>query len=129
MGYCEKFCEKYGDWLYLLFRALVGLMFFLHGWVKFAEEQAPTGLFLVAGIVELVVGAGVFLGFFTRGLAIVGGVQMLVAYFYVHASGGLSPLVNKGELALMYFAAFLVLNKLGAGIWSLERKLLKKEVF
>lgn len=129
MGYCEKFCGKYGDWLYLLFRVLVGLMFFLHGWMKLFGDSPVAGLFLVAGIIELIVGAGVFLGFFTRGLAIVGGVQMLVAYFYAHASGGLSPLVNKGELALMYFAAFLVLNKLGAGIWSLEKKLLKKEVF
>ena len=34
MGYCEKFCGKYGDYLYLLFRVLVGAMFALHGGQK-----------------------------------------------------------------------------------------------
>jgi putative oxidoreductase len=129
MGYCEKICGKYGEWLYLVFRVLVGLMFFLHGWGKIFGEQPATGIFMVAGIIELVVGAGVFLGFFTRGLATLGALMMLVAYFKVHISGGWNPLVNGGELAVMYFVSFLVLVKHGAQKWSLERKLLKKEKF
>lgn len=129
MGKLDSLATKGRPWFYLVFRVVVGLLFFLHGWTKFASETAPTGLFLVAGILELAVGAGVFLGFFVRGLALVGAVQMAVAYFIVHASKGVNPLVNQGELAVLFFVTFLVLVIYGAQKWSLEMKLLKKEVF
>jgi putative oxidoreductase len=129
MGKLSSLSESKGDWLYLIFRVLVGLLFFLHGWGKIFGEQPATGIFMVAGIIELIVGAGVFLGFYTKGLALVGAIQMLVAYFKVHIGNGLNPLVNGGELAVLFFVAFLVLVVYGAKKWSLERKLLKKETF
>ena len=130
MGYCNKFCSQYGDALFVIFRVLVGLMFFLHGYDKiFAKGMPVASLMGVAGVVELLVGLGVLLGLFTRLLALLGGIQMLIAYFKVHFSGGLSPLVNGGELSLLYLAAFLVLMHYGAGKWSLEKQLLKKETF
>ncbi|HLC81528.1 MAG TPA: DoxX family protein [Candidatus Nanoarchaeia archaeon] len=129
MGKLNKLSEKGGSWFYLLFRLLVGVLFFLHGLSKFGGGQAPGTLFLVAGVLELVIGAGVFLGLFTRGLALVGAVEMLVAYFIVHTKNGLNPLVNQGELAVLFFAAFLVLLTYGAQKWCLEQKLLNKEVF
>ena len=55
MGYCDKCVTKYGDYLYVVFRALIGVLFFMHGWSKFAGGMA-TGLFLVAAIVEVVAG-------------------------------------------------------------------------
>ena len=123
----EKLIGKGNAWFYLVFRLLVGLLFFMHGWMKFSGEQAPVGMFLAAGIIELVVGAGVFLGAFTRGLALIGAVEMLVAFFTAHVSQGWNPLANKGEPAVLFFAAFLVLAVYGAQKWSLERALLKKE--
>lgn len=128
MSVCKNYCEKYGDWGYLVFRVLVGLFFFLHGWQKFAGGNTE-GWFGVAGALEIVIGVFLVVGFFTRLGAVVGALEMLVAYFMVHASNGWNPLVNQGELALLFFAAFLVAAKLGNGSWSLEQQLLNKETF
>lgn len=128
MGYCDKCVAKYGDYLYLLFRALVGLLFFMHGWSKFAGGMAQ-GLFLAAAIIEVVAGAGIFFGLFTRALANISAVEMLVAFFMIHAKQGLNPLANEGEVAVLFFAAFLVLAVYGNKKWSVEQALLKKETF
>ena len=96
MGYCSKCIDKYGKGMYVLFRVLIGLMFFLHGWDKIVAKGMPIGsLFGVAGVIELVVGLGIFFGVWTRLAALGGAVQMLVAYIMKHASGGLSPLVTE----------------------------------
>ena len=129
MAVLDNLVNKAGPWFYLVFRLLVGLLFFMHGLVKFTGDQAPGGLFLVAGILELVIGAGVILGLFTRGLALVGAVEMLVAFLMVHAKNGLNPLANQGEPAVLFFAAFLVLMTYGAQKWCLEKTLMKKEMF
>lgn len=129
MGKLDPLITTGGPWFYLVFRLLVGLLFFLHGWTKFVGGTTPKGLFLVAGIVELAAGAGVFLGFFVRGLALLGAIQMAVAYFMVHLGQGLNPLANQGEPAVLFFAAFLVLIVYGAQKLCLEQKLLKKEMF
>ncbi len=129
MGKLEPLINQAGSAFYLIFRLLVGLLFFLHGWSKFSGQQAPMGLILVAGIIELAAGIGIFLGLLTRGLALIAAIQMIVAYFKVHVGQGWNPLVNGGELALMFLAAFLILLIYGAQKWSLETKLLKKELF
>jgi putative oxidoreductase len=107
----HKISEDYGDVLYVIFRGLIGVMFFMHGWGKiFAAQPAEMfSLFWFAGIIELVVGLTVTIGLFTQWTALLGALQMLVAYFMVHMPQGWNPLENKGELALLYFAAFLVL--------------------
>ena len=129
MAMLDKLNMTGGPWFYLVFRLLIGLLFFMHGVVKFTGDQAPGGLFLAAGILELIIGAGVFLGLFTRGLALVGAIEMVVAFFKVHAPNGLNPLANQGEPAVLFFAAFLVLIVYGAQKWCLEQMLLKKEMF
>lgn len=128
MGYCEKCVTEYGDYLYVVFRALIGVLFFMHGWVKFTGGMAQ-GLFLAAAIIEVVAGVGIFFGLFTRALATVSAVEMAVAFFMVHAPKGLNPLANEGEVAVLFFAAFLVLAVYGSKKWSVEQALLKKEMF
>ncbi|MBS3116873.1 DoxX family protein [Candidatus Woesearchaeota archaeon] len=130
MGYVTQYVEKYGDYLYVLFRALVGLMFFLHGWDKLIVKKMALGtLFGIAGLVEIVVGIAVVVGFFVRLAAVLGAIQMVVAYFIVHVGNGLSPLANGGELAVLFFSAFLVLIVYGARKWGLEMSSMKKEMF
>ena len=75
-----------------------------------------------AGLVELVVGVLTVLGLLTMVASALGGIQMLVAYFTVHFDwpSALNPLTNKGELALLYFGAFLVLLAWGAGRYSVD---------
>lgn len=114
--------NKLGPYLYFIFRVLVGLFFLLHGIPKlFSGNFVPTSLIGIAGIIEFLAGILIILGLWTRFVALVSWIQMLVAYFYVHFPGGFNPLTNGGELALMYLVAFLVLFSYGAGKWGIDR--------
>lgn len=126
--------KKWSSSLHLVFRVVLGVLFFEHGAQKVlgwfgGSAMELTSLFGVAGILELVVGAALVLGVFVRLAALVGVVEMVVAYVVVHLPQGLNPLQNGGELAVLYFVAFLVLLVHGAGMWSLEKKVLGKENF
>jgi putative oxidoreductase len=127
--------KKQHDKLYVVFRVLVGLMFFLHGagklfgWFGGNKIASLASLMGVAGVVEFAGGLAIALGFFSRLGALGGAVVMIVAYFKVHFPGGWNPLANKGELALLYFAAMLVIMAHGNKKYSLEQSLLKKETF
>lgn len=129
MKKCNLKCvSKYGDQLYLVFRVLIGAMFFLHGLGKVtAESFSLTSLLGVAGIVEILVGAMLVLGLWTRLGALAGAITMVVAYVMMHP--GLNPLSSGGELAVLYLVSFLVILRDGAGKYSLEKKLFKKEQF
>lgn len=125
----KKLSIKHSEGLYFIFRVLVGLLFFLHGAQKFGwlggDAVSAWSLFGAAGIIELVAGAMIVLGILTRWVAIIAAVEMLVAYIMMHAPQGWNPLMNKGELALLYFAAFLVMAHHGALKWNLEEQWFK----
>ena len=129
----QKYAEKYKDYLYLVFRVLVGGIFFIHGaqklfgWFGGNKVAALVSLMGVAGVIEFFGGLLIVLGLFTRLAALVSAVQMLVAYFMVHFPGGWNPVVNKGEPALLLFAAFLVLLVYGNQKWSVEKAVFGKE--
>ncbi|PIN73564.1 DoxX family protein [Candidatus Woesearchaeota archaeon CG10_big_fil_rev_8_21_14_0_10_45_16] len=130
----KKYADKYKSGLYVLFRLLVGLMFFMHGSMKLfgwfgGSAQQLMSLMGVAGVVETLAGLGIFFGFFGRLSALGGLITMIVAFFMVHFPNGWNPLANGGELALVYFASFLIVLVMGNGAWSLEKVLLNKEVF
>lgn len=113
-----------------VFRIVLGLLYLAHGLVKLfgfptgaAPGQVPlASLFGVAGILELVGGAALVLGLFTRPVAILLSGQMAIAYFMVHAPQGFFPVLNGGELAILYCFAFLYLGAAGGGAWSLDAK-------
>src|SRR4029079_13250850 len=79
-----------------------------------------------AGVLELVLGVMVLIGFFTRSAAFVLSGEMAVAYFMAHASKCflLVPMLNQGELAVLYTFVFLFLAAAGAGAWSVDSALL-----
>jgi putative oxidoreductase len=113
-----------------VFRIVLGLLFLAHGLVKLfgypvgaQPGQVPLlSLFGLAGVLELVGGAAIVLGLFTRPVAFLLSGQMAVAYFMAHASQGLLPILNGGELAIIYSFAFLYFAAAGAGPWSLDAK-------
>ncbi len=124
-----KFVEKHKECLYVVFRVLVGLLFLLHGVQKLPGILDGSNLFTLmglAGIIETVGGALLVIGLWTKYVALITAVEMLVAYFMAHAPNALSPLANKGEPALLFFAAFLVLLAYGPGKYSLDHQWLKK---
>ena len=110
-------------------RILFGLLFMQHGAQKLfgvlGGNQVETlfGLFGLAGVMEFFGGLLVVVGLWTAPVSALLALQMLVAYFMAHAGQGLMPIENKGELALLYMAAFAFLAVSGSGPASLDRKL------
>lgn len=112
---------KYRGHLYFIFRVLVGLLFFTHGIQKFGLLGGSSvdliSLMGLAGTIEVLIGILIVVGLLTRIAALIGAIEMLVAYFMVHFPAGLNPLANQGEPALLFFAAFLVLIGYGSVKW------------
>ena len=113
-----------------LLRIVVSYLFILHGCMKVfhvphdAAYDSVTLLSLagIAGVIELLGGVFVLIGWKTRPVAFVLSGEMAVAYFLVHANRGsaLIPMLNAGEPAVLYCFAFLVLAAAGGGAWSVD---------
>lgn len=111
-------------------RIVSGYLFIAHGTAKlFAMPHVAMfdGLQLfslvgLAGVLEVVGGAALILGLFTRPVAFVMSGFMAVAYFMAHASQGnaLLPILNQGELAVLYSFLFLFLSAAGGGAFALD---------
>jgi putative oxidoreductase len=128
--------EKYGDILYLVFRLLVGIVYFIYGVPKLTGWLADFGpmpvgtLFWFAGVAEVLGGAAITLGVFTRLAAFLAAIEMAVALFKYVLPAGIFPLrPESGEGVLVLIAAFLVMMIYGSGRWGLERLVIKKELF
>ena len=77
----------------------------------------------VAGMIELVGGALLMLGLFTRPVAFILSGEMAFAYFLAHApESGFYPLINGGTLAILFCFACLYLSTAGAGPWSVDAR-------
>jgi putative oxidoreductase len=108
-------------------RIVAALIFMEHGTQKLlgfpASENPGPPLFSlggIAGILELVGGALLALGLFTRPVAFVLSGEMAVAYWYAHAPDSFFPVNNGGDAAILYCFVFLYLFAAGAGPWSLD---------
>ncbi len=122
-----KFLNPFKDHLYSLLRLMTGLLFLQHGTTKFLSFPVtkysgvdPFSLIGAAGMVELVGGALVAVGLFTRPAAFVCSGTMAVAYFHEHFPISFFPILNWGELAVLYCFAFLYIAAAGGGKWSLD---------
>ena len=113
-----------------ILRIMVGVLFLEHGLAKildFPHQQthaawAPLTLNPgLQGLLELVGGLLLACGLFTRPVAFILSGNMAVAYFMVHAPRGFFPLLNGGELAIVYCFVFLYFFVVGAGVWSLDQ--------
>ncbi len=109
-----------------LLRMVAGLMFAQHGaqklfgWLGGEQVGSVMSMIGVAGVLEFFGGILIILGLFTRPVAFVLSGQMAVAYFVAHASGGFWPIINQGELAVLFCFIFLFFAAHGAGRWSLD---------
>lgn len=107
-------------------RVVAGSAFLVRGAQKtfgvFGGNQADLlSMYGAAGIIELVTGAFVIVGLFTRIAAFIASGEMAVAYFYVHVlGGGLFWWGNRGEAALLFCFIFLFLAAAGPGAFSLD---------
>ena len=109
-------------------RIVAGLLFMMHGMQKFFGYPAPFPMHLApfqmlwfAGVIELVGGALVLVGLFTRYAAFIMSGEMAFAYFIGHFPKGFWPVQNGGDAAVLYCFVFLYLVAAGAGPWSIDR--------
>ena len=113
-----------------LLRIVTGYLYITHGTAKYLHvPHVPNfdnlhmfSLLGLAGAIELIGSILLILGLFTRPAAFIMCGEMAVAYFMAHASQGnvLVPMLNRGELAVLYCFIFLFFAAAGAGAWSLD---------
>ncbi len=125
-----SFLSRYADSAYAILRIVSGFLFFFHGVQKIfgflAEFQPPIGSQLwIGGIIELICGLLIVIGFQTRWAAFLASGTMAVAYIQFHwkfqFDSGFLPAINGGDAAILYCFVFLYIACLGSGIWSLDK--------
>ena len=116
----DRWLSKYSDFLYAVMRLMVGLLFACHGVQKLfgtlgGQSQVSNPMLLVA------------IGLWTSYAAFIASGEMAVAYFIAHAAKGFWPIINKGELAVLYSFVFLYIASRGSGTQSVEAVSKKKK--
>ena len=116
-----------GGWeglFFTLLRIVAGFTYSCHGAQKLfgvlGGTRADQPLMMVAGVIEFGGGVLILIGFLTGIAAFLASGEMAAAYFMVHAKGGFFPIINKGELAVVYCFLFLYIAAHGAGRWSID---------
>jgi putative oxidoreductase len=72
-------------------------------------------------VIELVGGILIAIGLFAGFAAFIASGEMVVAYFMVHAPRSFWPIINEGELAVIYAFLFLYIATRGSGGYSVDR--------
>lgn len=128
MSNLATFCQSWAPRLLSVLRIVTGFLYVEHGMMKLlsfpAPFPSPVALYSrigLAGVLELVGGTLLLLGLFTRPVAFILSGEMAVAYFMVHAPRGFWPILNGGELAVLYCFTFLYFAAAGGGPWSVDR--------
>jgi putative oxidoreductase len=128
----EQSVVEYSPYILSILRIVAGLLFFEHGTSRlfgFPSPLATPALFSMywfAGALELIGGALLALGLFTRPVAFVVSGEMAFAYFISHASHGFFPILNRGDGAILYSFVFFYLAFAGAGPLSLDALLRRR---
>lgn len=124
----QNVCAAWSPRFLSVLRIMSALLFMQHGTAKFLgipqmemfaklQTYSPSWF---AGLFELIGGALLAIGLFTRPVAFVLSGVMAFAYFMAHAPRGFYPIVNAGELAALYCFVFLYLAAAGGGSWSVD---------
>ena len=122
----ERFLGKYEPYLYAILRIIAGFLLVSHGSQKMLGFPAPkqamalNGMVAVAGVIELIGGLMILLGLFAGIAAFIASGMLAVAYFMVHAPQGFFPILNGGELAVIYCFVLLYIASRGSGTLSLD---------
>lgn len=125
-----KFLNNLENPFYFAMRVVVGMLLASHGMEKlfgwFGGHRAYGPLMVTAGIIELLCGILIAVGFFTRIAALIASAKMAFVYFkayafHAHGHWGWSPLVNQGELTVVYCFIFLFMAAYGGGKWSFDK--------
>lgn len=123
-----KFLDALRPHVLSLLRIMSALLVMQHGTTKLlgipTTQMTGVGIFTMpgmAGVIELVGGALLLIGLFSRPVAFILSGMTAVAYFLVHAPQDFFPVVNGGELAALYCFVFFYLVFAGPGPWSVDK--------
>jgi len=121
---------SWGPQFLSILRIVAGLLFVplgtmkLFAWPMGMPPDGGTAPLLtqvgIGGLLEVVGGALILIGLFTRPVAFILSGEMAVAYFQFHAPMGFWPMVNQGQPAILFCFIFLYLSAAGAGPWSVD---------
>jgi len=124
----QKFLNECSPRVLSILRIVTAFLFMQHGGQKLFGFPAPQryefellSLSGMAGVLELLGGLLVLVGLFTRPVSFLLSGLMAVAYFMAHAPKSFWPLLNGGELAVLYCFVFLYLAFAGGGEWSVDK--------
>ena len=122
--------ERWAPQAQAVLRIVTAYLFLQHGTAKLLhvphvamfDQVQLMSLTGIAGLLEIVGGLLILIGRFTQLAAFIVSGEMAVAYFMAHAAHGnvLVPMLNQGELAVMYCFVFLFFAAAGAGAWSVD---------
>jgi putative oxidoreductase len=126
----EEFLDRWRPYFLSVLRMMAGLLLIPHGTAKFfgwpETGRATVELFSLMGLaatIEVVGGILLVLGLFTRTTAFIVSGFLAAAYFMAHAPRAFQPIVNDGELAVLWCFVALYIFFAGAGPWSVDAML------
>ena len=127
----DRWLGRHAERVYTLLRIVAGILFACHGAQKLFGALGGTAMtsnpmMLAAGIIEFGGGLLIAIGLLTSWAAFLASGEMAVAYFMAHAKGGFWPILNKGELAVVYCFLFLYIAARGAGPYSADAAMQKR---
>ena len=121
------FMKSYEKQTYALMRIMAGFLFLWHGTSKYfsyPRVSPAEGFVLVAGGgIELIGGLLIMIGLFTSPAAFIASGHMAAAYWITHGTNHFFPILNQGELAVLFCFVFLFISSKGDGIWSVGGRL------
>ena len=128
----KSFISRYEMQIYSALRIVAGFLFLWHGSQKlFALPPSgyaiPPHIVFIAGPIEFLGGLLVMIGLWTRWAAFICSGQMAFAYWSAHATHGMLPLLNGGEMAIIYCFLFLFISAYGPGNFSIDHLLRKNK--
>jgi putative oxidoreductase len=130
MNNLTLFYLRWSPRLLSVLRIVAALLFMQHGLQKLfgippSDHQMPPfqlfSMFGIAGVLEFFGGLLLLAGLFTRPVAFILSGEMAVAYFKAHFPQSFWPILNRGELPVLYCFVFLYFAVAGGGAWSLDR--------
>jgi putative oxidoreductase len=127
----KTFISKYENQIYSILRIVAGFLFLCHGSQKLfsfppAGHMIQPYVVFIAGPIEFFGGLLVMFGLLTRWAAFICSGEMAYAYWFVHSSNAALPLLNGGELAIIYCFLFLFISAHGSGTFSIDHILKKR---
>ena len=121
--------QAWSERMLSILRIVAALLYLEHGLAKFFgfphvanfNNLNLVSLIGVAGLIETIGSALLLLGLFTRIAAFIMSGEMAFAYFMSHAPRGFFPILNNGEVAVLYCFLFLYFAVAGGGAWSIDQ--------